>query len=151
MSLVNHKEVAQVTLFIVHGKAPIDKRPLAHVQLREKSIALDGRIYARQINTARLRQELLINMAAADNHDLWRIGGELQCVLHGRSNIASIGDKSGLPRQHDTLPARQGAPDRLPGSAPHDHRLAHRDLLEPFEIFRQPPGQITVFANNVIR
>ena len=90
-------------------------------------------------------------MTATDNHNLLRTGGKLQCVFRGRGNITSFGDKAGLPRQHDTLPARQGASDRLPGSAPHDHRLAHRDLLEPFEVFRQPPGQATVFANDVIR
>src|SRR6185295_15400552 len=55
-----------------------------------------------------------------------------------------------VARHHQARAARQRLPDRLERLAPHQHRLAHRERLEAFEVIGQMPRHGIVAPDDAV-
>jgi len=114
--------------------------PLGRVECREKRVAVDVDVDPGQVDAVRPAQELRIDIATANDHDLVRIAGGRQGSGRRRNYIATICNVIAPARDYDVLPPRQRPTDGFVGRTAHDQWLAHRNLLEAFEILGQMPG-----------
>ena len=73
-----------------------------------------------------------------------------QGLLHGPRNLRSMGLPAGIARQYNMAAAGQRCGETVKGLAPHDHRLAHGQRLEVFEVSRQVPRQASLIADYAV-
>lgn len=117
-------------------------------KFREECIAFGLAVHAGQVEFAAAGQHLLVDLATAGDPNGF-IGFEM--VEHPEVceavNTANFARSSA---QDEGLPAGQRASDGFVGLAAHHENRAHGGLLEPFEIFRQMPGDVTLIADHPV-
>ena len=82
---------------------------------------------------------LAVDLATADDEVLLCGVAEGYRLVERGGHLAPLDAERGVAGDDDVASAGQGSAYRLVGLAPHNHRLAHRHLLEVAEILWQVP------------
>lgn len=125
-------------------------RPFASTQIRKKCIAINVGLDASPVYSPGPAQELPVDISATDHHHLFGIASNTKGIRRTGNHVAPICAVTRLARDNYVLSSGQSAANRLVGQAAHDDWLAHGDRFEALEIFRQVPGQSTIFANYIV-
>lgn len=133
-----------------------DSLPLRLIECWKPRVTLWGERHPGQIQAIRLGQPQLIQLRAADQHHF--TGALLMRPslrtdngrIKRRINLGTFELQIGLTTDHKVQPPRQRPPERVPGLAAHDDRLAEGSGFEIFEILWQMPGHAVVDADNAI-
>lgn len=126
------------------------------VNLGEEGIALGIEADPRQVQAIGLRQAQLVELRAADQHQLFGIlftgpgVGTGDCLFQGGEHLGTFQAQVRLATDDDVEAPRQGPAERVPGLATHDDRLAQGQCLEVLEVRRQVPGQLVVAADDAV-
>jgi hypothetical protein len=116
----------------------------------EKRVAiLDVGMHQGQMDAARQRQALPVDLGTADDHQ-GIAAGEGTCLLHGADHPGVARRELRRAAHDDVGSLRQGLAYRFIGLAAHQHRLADGQRLEMPQIRRQVPGQPVAASDDVV-
>ena len=137
--------VTKLTACACRSSAGCDSRAVSrHVAASKggsRVSAADGRVHERLVHHVHERHREPIDFRAANHADFRHIPGRGKRRLERRHDGRAFELQPRLPRHHDVVPAGQRPPDRVPGPASHDDRLAERQALEALQVLGQAPGQ----------
>ncbi|MNM95003.1 hypothetical protein D3C81_1074280 [compost metagenome] len=125
-------------------------QPLRAVDRREEGVAFHVGIDLGHDQPVGARHRLGIQLRAADQEDLVDAHAQALRVFQRRCHLGAFDAQVRVAADHDIAPARQRAPDRVPGLAAHDHGRAHGGALEMRQVFRQAPRQRVVAADGAV-
>lgn len=120
----------------------------AILKCRKERIAFNLAFYERQIQIRAQRQHLFVNLRAATNEHLARLGIHFERLQVWNRDHSRMRKRAAA--HDDGFAVWQDAPDRFKRSPTHYDGVAGRHLLEPLEILGQMPRDfITVTDDSV--
>ena len=114
--------------------------PFALVQRRETRVALVGAEDPCEVELPGQRQRRGVDLRPADDEHLLVRGKQRDGLLQ-RMDHRAAGDLDILARDDDVRPVGKRTPERLPGFAAHDDRMARGHGLEMPEVLGNVPQQ----------
>ena len=111
--------------------------PVVAGERRKRRVAREIAVDLGQVEPGRMRQRGTIELAAADAERRRRQAHEREGVGERGGDFGARGGIVALPRDDDVLPLGQRVRQRLPGLAPHDHRMAGGQRAEALQVVRR--------------
>src|SRR5205814_3221148 len=123
---------------------------LCAVPGRKEGVAVEVGVDLGQYQLVGQRQHFGIDLTAADHEDLGLAAHQRECRRQRVCPLGAVSMPFWVACDDDVATPRQWPADRVPGLAPHDHRVAERRALEKFQVFRDADQQLVVLADGAV-